>query len=222
MTKDEKNITEYSKLFSSKLLEQRKFNKVRTAVRSVEKLLCTGNGHGPFAEFNDGSVKFDFSNTYNQTLLGYTHPLKVKSDVEATLNVTSIALNSDKLKKLESMPDFKSLFYNYRDPKLTEDMLNLLIDGFFGPDERIESLTRFITAELEKLKKNNLIIKFVCTSLFFTLTPIKEPNIVKNKLLDLGVVTNVGEKNELCFFPPITLTSIHIKNAFAIIEKSLE
>ncbi len=45
--------------------------------------LSTGRGHGPFTEHQDGSVKFDLINGIGINLLGHSHPVYIKSCLEA-------------------------------------------------------------------------------------------------------------------------------------------
>tara|TARA_R110000868_G_C10953636_1_gene767988 strand:+ start:81 stop:1415 length:1335 start_codon:yes stop_codon:yes gene_type:complete len=91
------------KLFSNILLAQRQFNEVRPADFGKHTLSnqishelqsfrgCTtklptvysGRGHGPFAEMLDGSVKFDLIGGIGPYLLGHSHPLQIKANLEA-------------------------------------------------------------------------------------------------------------------------------------------
>tara|TARA_R110000868_G_scaffold100128_2_gene275367 strand:+ start:4454 stop:5779 length:1326 start_codon:yes stop_codon:yes gene_type:complete len=88
------------KLFSNILLAQRQFDGVRPANTDRPHLLTdqlesargcaiklptlyTGRGHGPFAEMLDGSVKFDLIGGIGPYLLGHSHPLQIKANLEA-------------------------------------------------------------------------------------------------------------------------------------------
>ncbi len=89
--------------FSAILLEQSKFNSVvpadQTKSEQTTKLLekygqlrgrgffypylSTGRGHGPFTECTDGSVKYDLIGGIGPNILGHSHPLYIKSHLEA-------------------------------------------------------------------------------------------------------------------------------------------
>ena len=45
--------------------------------------ISTGRGHGPFTELIDGSVKFDLINSMGVNLLGHSHPLYIRANLEA-------------------------------------------------------------------------------------------------------------------------------------------
>ena len=103
---NEKISHEIDQLFSSILLEQQKFDSIRQAdphkrqimdsLLSEYKLLrgrgffhpylSTGRGHGPFTELVDGSVKYDLIGSMGVGLLGHSHPLYIKSHLEAATN----------------------------------------------------------------------------------------------------------------------------------------
>ncbi len=101
---DSKEIQEqFNKLFSSILLEQQKINKIKpadedkkevlkTKLAEYEKLkgrgfffpfMASGRGHGPFVELIDGSIKYDLINAIGVNLLGHSHPLFIKANLEA-------------------------------------------------------------------------------------------------------------------------------------------
>lgn len=98
------DINEYfNKLFSSILLEQQKFNKIKPADEDKKAILAdklkeyetlkgrgffypfmaSGKGHGPFVELIDGSIKFDLINGIGVNLLGHSHPIYIKANLEA-------------------------------------------------------------------------------------------------------------------------------------------
>lgn len=92
-----------NRLFSSILLEQQKFDSIKPAdptkadlltMKTEEyaklkgrgtffKFMATGRGHGPFVELLDGSVKFDLINAIGVNLLGHSHPIYIKANLEA-------------------------------------------------------------------------------------------------------------------------------------------
>lgn len=101
---DSKEIQEhFNKLFSSILLEQQKINKIKPADEDKKELLtqklkeyeslkgrgfffpfmASGRGHGPFVELIDGSIKYDMINAIGVNLLGHSHPLFIKANLEA-------------------------------------------------------------------------------------------------------------------------------------------
>jgi acetylornithine/succinyldiaminopimelate/putrescine aminotransferase len=224
MIKNEINYLNYNKQFSDKLLEQRKFNKIQIQTKYVDQFCCTGNGHGPFAEFNDGSVKYDFSNLYNQTLLGYSHPLSIKLGTETILNINqnNNALNVEKLEQLKLIKGFNELISAHKNNILNDYTAELFLEGIFGKNERIESLTERFRFELAKLQDNDIIISFECDILFFSIILNKNINEVLERQQSLGLIGIRGEKNKIKYLPPITLTSLHIEEVFTIIKKSLE
>ncbi|MBF0297286.1 MAG: aminotransferase class III-fold pyridoxal phosphate-dependent enzyme [Oligoflexia bacterium] len=90
-------------LFSTILSEQQKFNTTKSAdsdkvdffknkLDSYTKnrgreffynYISSGRGHGPFTELLDGSVKYDLINGIGVNLLGHSHPLMIKANLEA-------------------------------------------------------------------------------------------------------------------------------------------
>jgi 4-aminobutyrate aminotransferase-like enzyme len=93
----------FNKLFSAILLEQQKFNKIKNAdedkkdlipnkLKEYESLrgrnfffnfMASGRGHGPLVELIDGSVKYDLITALGVNLLGHSHPIYIKSNLEA-------------------------------------------------------------------------------------------------------------------------------------------
>lgn len=91
-------------LFSAILLTQRQYNCIKMPIQErqaqalelSQKLLQTrgnqqkltalysGNGHGPFAEMVDGSVKFDLIGGIGPYLLGHSHPLQIRASLAAS------------------------------------------------------------------------------------------------------------------------------------------
>lgn len=91
------------KTFSSILLEQQKINKVTPSQEDKKeelnnivddyanyrgrelffKYISSGRGHGPFTELVDGSIKYDLINGIGFNLLGHSHPIFIKSALEA-------------------------------------------------------------------------------------------------------------------------------------------
>ncbi|MBG07579.1 MAG: hypothetical protein CME68_02400 [Halobacteriovoraceae bacterium] len=117
-----------NELFSSILLEHQKVNKIKhskeedfssmeDAIKSYEKnkgresffpYLSSGYGHGPFTQLIDGSVKYDLIGAMGPNLLGHSHPLYIKSHLEAA---TSDVMTCGNL-------------LNYKEPlRLTEEIL---------------------------------------------------------------------------------------------------
>lgn len=92
-----------NQLFSAIFLEQRKISKIRPAQddkkEMMQKLLAeyadlkgtaliydymsSGRGHGPFTELLDGSVKYNLVGSMGVNLLGHSHPLYIKAQLEA-------------------------------------------------------------------------------------------------------------------------------------------
>ncbi len=90
-------------LFSNILMEQQEFNSIRPADADKKDLikdtlanyskgrgrgfifnyLSSGRGHGPFTELVDGSVKFDLIGGIGVNLLGHSHPIFIKANLEA-------------------------------------------------------------------------------------------------------------------------------------------
>lgn len=103
----------FNKLFSSILLEQQKFDHIKgpdeekkeilaKALAEYEKLkgrgfffpfMATGRGHGPFVELLDGSVKYDMINGIGVNLLGHSHPIYIKANLEAATSDTMMTGN---------------------------------------------------------------------------------------------------------------------------------
>ena len=93
----------FDKLFSSILIEQQKINHVKAPDENKKEFLneklkeyenlkgrgfffpfmASGRGHGPFVELLDGSVKYDLINALGVNLLGHSHPLYIKANIEA-------------------------------------------------------------------------------------------------------------------------------------------
>ncbi|MFZ4712813.1 MAG: aminotransferase class III-fold pyridoxal phosphate-dependent enzyme [Bacteriovoracaceae bacterium] len=76
------------------LLDQRikSFNKARGR-DVVYQYLSSGRGHGPFTELIDGSVKYDLIGGIGINLLGHSHPIIVKSILEAATSDTLMCGN---------------------------------------------------------------------------------------------------------------------------------
>ena len=103
----------FNKLFTSILIEQQKFDKVKPAdetkkenltlkLKEYESLkgrgffypfMASGKGHGPFVELIDGSVKFDLINGIGVNLLGHSHPIYIKANLEAATSDTMMCGN---------------------------------------------------------------------------------------------------------------------------------
>lgn len=98
------NISELSdRLFSSILEEQQKFAHLKPAdpeklpqskslIESFAKVkgrgffydyFSTGRGHGPFTELVDGSIKYDLIGGIGPAILGHSHPLYIRANLEA-------------------------------------------------------------------------------------------------------------------------------------------
>lgn len=56
-------------------------------------LIGTGRGHGPFTELLDDSVKYDLIGSIGVNLLGHSHPLLIKSALEAATMDTNMVGN---------------------------------------------------------------------------------------------------------------------------------
>lgn len=101
---DDQTIQEFEdQLFSQILFAQSKFNCVRapdpqraqeafTEAKRMQSLrgcdfelpaLLSGNGHGPFVELQDGSVKLDLIGGIGPYLLGHSHPLQIRAHLKA-------------------------------------------------------------------------------------------------------------------------------------------
>jgi 4-aminobutyrate aminotransferase-like enzyme len=103
----------FNKLFSAILLEQQKFDHVKNAdedkkevlaakLKEYEQLkgrgfffpfMASGRGHGPFVEIIDGSIKYDMINALGVNLLGHSHPIYIKANLEAATSDTMMTGN---------------------------------------------------------------------------------------------------------------------------------
>ena len=103
----------FNKLFSAILFEQQKLNQIKIAdtdkkevlsiaLKEYESLkgrgffypfMASGKGHGPFVELIDGSVKYDLINSIGVNLLGHSHPIYIKANLEAATSDTMMAGN---------------------------------------------------------------------------------------------------------------------------------
>ena len=103
----------FNRLFSSILLEQQKIDKIKPADEAKKEILAqklkeyeslkgrgffypfmaTGRGHGPFVELLDGSVKYDLINAIGVNLLGHSHPIYIKANLEAATSDTMMCGN---------------------------------------------------------------------------------------------------------------------------------
>jgi 4-aminobutyrate aminotransferase-like enzyme len=103
----------FNKLFSAILFEQQKLNKIKPADEDKKELLsqklkeyetlkgrgfffpfmASGRGHGPFVELIDGSVKYDMINAIGVNLLGHSHPIYIKANLEAATSDTMMTGN---------------------------------------------------------------------------------------------------------------------------------
>jgi 4-aminobutyrate aminotransferase-like enzyme len=103
----------FNKLFSAILLEQQKFDHIKpadsdkveilaTKLKEYEQLkgrgffynfMASGRGHGPFVEMLDGSVKYDLINGIGVNLLGHSHPIYIKANLEAATSDTMMTGN---------------------------------------------------------------------------------------------------------------------------------
>jgi 4-aminobutyrate aminotransferase-like enzyme len=103
----------FNKLFSAILTEQQKFDHIKSADQDKKELLSTklkeyeqlkgrgffyafmasGKGHGPFVEMIDGSIKYDLINGIGVNLLGHSHPIYIKANLEAATSDTMMAGN---------------------------------------------------------------------------------------------------------------------------------
>ncbi|TDJ05095.1 MAG: aminotransferase class III-fold pyridoxal phosphate-dependent enzyme [Deltaproteobacteria bacterium] len=102
-----------NELFSAILIEQQKFMQVKApspekhdllqnAVADLQKYrgqeaiypyISSGRGHGPFTELIDGSIKYDLIGAMGVNLLGHSHPLYIKSHLEAATTDTMMLGN---------------------------------------------------------------------------------------------------------------------------------
>ncbi len=100
-------------LFSTILKQQTKINHIKDADEDKKHLTAeyldkfsnlrgrgffynyfsTGKGHGPFTQLIDGSVKYDLINSIGVNLLGHSHPLQIKSNLEAACSDTMMCGN---------------------------------------------------------------------------------------------------------------------------------
>jgi len=55
--------------------------------------MASGRGHGPFVEMIDGSIKYDLINAIGVNLLGHSHPIYIKSNLEAATSDTMMTGN---------------------------------------------------------------------------------------------------------------------------------
>lgn len=103
----------FNKLFSAILLEQQKIDHIKqadedkldllaTKLKEYEQLkgrgffypfMASGRGHGPFVEMIDGSIKYDLINSIGVNLLGHSHPLYIKANLEAATSDTMMTGN---------------------------------------------------------------------------------------------------------------------------------
>ncbi|MGZ3788446.1 MAG: aminotransferase class III-fold pyridoxal phosphate-dependent enzyme [Bacteriovorax sp.] len=103
----------FNKLFSAILMEQQKFDHIKPADEDKKELLAaklkeyeqlkgrgfffafmaSGRGHGPFVEMIDGSVKYDLINSIGVNLLGHSHPIYIKANLEAATSDTMMTGN---------------------------------------------------------------------------------------------------------------------------------
>jgi 4-aminobutyrate aminotransferase-like enzyme len=103
----------FNRLFTSILMEQQKFDAIKAPEESKKELLAqklkeyeglkgrgffypfmaSGRGHGPFVELIDGSVKFDLINGIGVNLLGHSHPIYIKANLEAATSDTMMCGN---------------------------------------------------------------------------------------------------------------------------------
>lgn len=98
------SITEhFNKLFSAILLEQQKIDHIKPSDEDKKELIknklkeyeslkgrgffynfmASGRGHGPFVELIDGSIKYDMINAIGVNVLGHSHPIYIKANLEA-------------------------------------------------------------------------------------------------------------------------------------------
>ncbi len=103
----------FNKLFTSILLEQQKYDHIKPADEDKKELLASklkeyeqlkgrgffyqfmasGKGHGPFVEMIDGSIKYDLINGIGVNLLGHSHPIYIKANLEAATSDTMMTGN---------------------------------------------------------------------------------------------------------------------------------
>ena len=95
------------------MFEQQKFDHIKPADEDKKELLAqklkeyealkgrgffypfmaSGRGHGPFVELIDGSVKYDLINAIGVNLLGHSHPIYIKANLEAATSDTMMTGN---------------------------------------------------------------------------------------------------------------------------------
>ncbi len=103
----------FNRLFSAILLEQQKIDHIKPAdddkkemlaikLKEYEQLkgrgffyafMATGRGHGPFVEMVDGSIKYDLISAIGVNLLGHSHPIYIKANLEAATSDTMMTGN---------------------------------------------------------------------------------------------------------------------------------
>ena len=103
----------FNKLFSAILFEQQKIDHIKPADEDKKELLAkklkeyeqlkgrgffynfmaSGRGHGPFVEMIDGSIKYDLINAIGVNLLGHSHPIYIKANLEAATSDTMMTGN---------------------------------------------------------------------------------------------------------------------------------
>ncbi len=100
-------IQEYSnKLFTEILAEQKKYMGIKEAdedkahltenmLKKYESMcgkgffynyMSSGRGHGPFTELIDGSIKYDLIGGIGPNILGHSHPLYIKANLESAMS----------------------------------------------------------------------------------------------------------------------------------------
>jgi 4-aminobutyrate aminotransferase-like enzyme len=146
----------FNKLFTSILMEQQKFDAVKPPEESKKELLAhklkeyealkgrgffypfmaSGRGHGPFAELIDGSVKFDLINGIGVNLLGHSHPIYIKANLEAATSDTMMCGNL--LSYQEPYELSKALLDNVKKSKLKHFWFSC--SGSFANDTALKIL----------------------------------------------------------------------------------
>jgi 4-aminobutyrate aminotransferase-like enzyme len=146
----------FNKLFTSILMEQLKFDAVKPPEESKKELLAqklkeyeglkgrgffypfmaSGRGHGPFAELVDGSVKFDLINGIGVNLLGHSHPIYIKANLEAATSDTMMCGNL--LSYQEPYELSKALLDNVKKSKLKHFWFSC--SGSFANDTALKIL----------------------------------------------------------------------------------
>lgn len=146
----------FNKLFSAILMEQQKFNKIKPADADKKDLLisklkeyenlrgrgfffnfmATGRGHGPFVELIDGSIKYDLITALGVNLLGHSHPIYIKSNLEAA---TSDAMMCGNLLSYQEPYELtKSVLESVKGSKLKHFWLSC--SGSFSNDTALKIL----------------------------------------------------------------------------------